>query len=331
MLKIACFLTGDNFKMVSQDTPYSKKKVIVLALSMLIPVIIWIINGFLLSHEIMQTPVAVAWISALVCGIMVFLIEKLVIMGKGNGFIGITRVLIGVIVAVLGSIAIDEVIFKDDIDTSVKKLKEDYKNEIKDQSVLAFDNLNDFQNIEQQIIRAQTVYDSAMASAVSETDGSRGTGKFGVGRVAKFKLGQAKIRKGELDELIVKKQDLLLVKDSVVNNAAIQAESNFKENGLLIRIKALFTLVTSDVWMAVIYFLFFALMVFFEMLVVILKRGMDKSNYELKLEMIEEIGRKRLEFMKGTTSPLLDPGVYMAGLEGARNSISKNASLYYNN
>ena len=115
MLKTASFLTGDNYKMLAADTPASKKKVVAMAIAMLVPVLIWIFNGFMLSFQVLQSGWGWAIITAIACGTIVFFIEKLIIMANGNKWLTFFRVCIGLIVALLGSIAIDEVIFKDDI------------------------------------------------------------------------------------------------------------------------------------------------------------------------------------------------------------------------
>ena len=117
MLKTASFLTGDNYKMLATDTPASKKKVVAMAIAMLVPVLIWIFNGFMLSFQVLQSGWGWAIVTAIACGTIVFFIEKLIIMANGNNWLTLFRVCIGLIVALLGSIAIDEVIFKDDINT----------------------------------------------------------------------------------------------------------------------------------------------------------------------------------------------------------------------
>jgi hypothetical protein len=55
MLKIACFLTGDNFQLVSIDTPASKKKITAMALAMILPITIWLSSSFLLAFEVIKT------------------------------------------------------------------------------------------------------------------------------------------------------------------------------------------------------------------------------------------------------------------------------------
>ena len=55
MLKTACFFTGDNYTLVAVDTPASKKKIVAMALAMMVPVLIWVFNGFMLSFQVLNT------------------------------------------------------------------------------------------------------------------------------------------------------------------------------------------------------------------------------------------------------------------------------------
>ena len=107
-----------------------------------------------------------------------------------------------------------------------------------------------------------------------------------------------------------------------------EAAVTFRENALLTRIKALFTIVVKDSYMLVTYILFTLLMFFFEFLVVILKLTWQKTNYERKIEMIEEIGQKRMEFLMRKDSPINDPGYFLPQLEESRKVLNKNISVF---
>jgi len=328
MLKTACSFTGDNYKLLSVDTPASKKKVVAMSIAMLVPVLIWVFNGFMLSSQVLKAGWGWALLTAVVCGSIVFLIEKLIIMAKGNKWLTFFRVSIGLVVALLGSIAIDEVIFSDDIDISVAEIKKDYILDAKRKAEKAFSNLNNIPELNNKLVDAQNKYDHAEAVAIAEAEGSKGTGKVGLGKVANYKDQKAQQRKQDLSFLENSQFILTAAKDSVVNQAQIKAGFSFNDHALLTRIKALFHLVAKDGYMLTVYILFTLLMFFFEFLVVILKLTWDKTNYERKLEMIEEIGIRRIEFLLGKNSPLTDPGNYLPQFEATRNSLGKPSSLY---
>jgi hypothetical protein len=308
MLKIACFITGDNYTMVANDTPASKKKIIAMAIAIALPVTIWLANGFILSRQVLKAGITSVIITSLICGTVIFVIEKLIIMAKGNGWLTLVRISIGLIVAILGSIALDEVIFKSEIDTGMPFLKQEYTTRIEDQTTTQFNKQHNYEGLENDIQQAQAKYDTALESAIKEADGTAGTKAKGVGRIATFKNKKADERKTELENLLKQKQALDGMRDSVLNIAQSNANASFDEHGLLVRVKALFNLVFSDNYMLIIYLLLTALMFFFEFIVVILKLTWKKTNYERKVELIEEIGQRRLEYLKQRNAQFADPG-----------------------
>ncbi len=328
MLKTACILTGDNYQLVAGETPASKKKVVAMALALMVPVLIWVFNGFMLSLQVLKAGLGWSILTASVCGAIVFLIEKLIIMANGNGWLTLFRICIGLIVSLLGSMAIDEVVFKDDVDISVAEIKEQAVSDARNAQDFEFRKLNHYGSLEKNISDAKEKYNDTEESALAEADGTKGTKTRGVGKIALLKNKKAEERKADRDNLLDQKKQLDNTKDSLVNLAGKKAETSFKEHALLTRIKALFQLVVKDGYMLGIYILFTLLMFFFEFLVVILKLTWKKTNYERKTEMIELIGQRRIEFLQNSNSPVNDPGNYLTQLSQARNSLQRNPSLF---
>lgn len=60
----------------------------------------------------------------------------------------------------------------------------------------------------------------------------------------------------------------------------------------------------------------------------IIKLTWNKTNYERRLEMIEEIGIRRIEFLLKKDSPAADPGYYLPQFEQARSAVKKNYTMY---
>lgn len=328
MLKTACILTGDNYQLLAGETPASKKKVVAMSLALMVPVLIWVFNGFMLSFQVLKAGFGWSILTAFICGVIVFVIEKLIIMANGNSWLTLVRICIGLIVSLLGSIAIDEVVFREDIDISVAEIKEQTIAKAKDTKDIEFRKLKQYGNLEKNIADAKQKFNSAEESALAEADGTKGTKTRGVGEITLLKNQKALERKADRNSLLAQKNLLDKAKDSLVNISGKKAESFFKEHALLTRIKALFHLVVRDNYMLSIYILFTLLMFFFEFLVVILKLTWKKTNYERKIEMIEYIGQRRMEYLQNNNSPLNDPGNFLPHLSQARNSLQKNSSLY---
>jgi hypothetical protein len=282
----------------------------------------------MLSYQVLQTGIVWAVITALACGTIVFFIEKLIVMANGNGWLTTFRICIGFIVAALGSIAVDEVVFKNDINISVAEIKANFIQEGKNKAATDFKKENGYENIDASILAAQANYDKAEKAVIDEADGTYGTGKKGAGNITKLKDKKASVRKADLTKLLEQKNKLEQDKNLAMQAAGDEVAASFNEHALLIRIKALFRLVVKDGYMLTTYILFTLLLFFFEFLVVILKHTWKKTNYEKKLEMIEEIGQRRMEYLQRKDSPLTDPGNYLSQFEMARQSVKKNSSLY---
>lgn len=291
MLRISSFLTGEDYSMLRNSTPLSKKKVHSLATVLLLPVIMWFATGFMLVSNVLGFGIATAIGVALFISLVIFLIERNIIMASGRGLI-IMRILIGLITALLGSIALDEVIFEHDIEQQLVLNKEEM---IKNRMIQA-DSLyaSDINNLRQEVESKKVVWYDALKKARQEADGTGGSGHVGVSAITRMKLGQAdELKKNYLaasDELNI----LVAKRDNEKHEITLNIEESFSSHALLLRIKALFDLVKADQYMLIVYILFTAFLFFIEFAVVLMKLGWKKTHYERKLLAMEIIGEKRL-------------------------------------
>jgi len=327
ILRIATAMTGEDYDMLSQDTPSSRKKVIGLAAAMTIPVMVWFLSGFMLAYNVLDKGLAVSLITATACALLVFLMEKLVVMSKGGVWMGVFRVCVGLVVAMLGSLAIDEVVFDEDIDHAVERLRSEQGIEASATASEDFKRLNGYGELEQRIKTAEERYEAAYEDVIGEANGTKGTLKRGVGDITRFKDKKALDRKSELDGLLRERDRLDATRTKYAESEKTKAMTEFTEKGLLTRIKALAGLIRTDGMMAFTYFLFTCLMLFVEFMVIIFKATWPKTNYERRLEMIEKIGERRMEVLMADQSPLYDPAYSGGEMREVRRITSKSGSL----
>jgi hypothetical protein len=293
MLKFNCLITGDDYNLLKTETPESRKKVSALVSMIFIPVTVWFAIGFMLVSNVLQGSTFNAVVVAITMSSLIFLIEKNIIMAHNSRSIKIFRYSLGAVIALLGAICIDEVAFKDDIDQKLFLMNKETIN----QNLNLIDN-----NYRVQLNKSQSDVDEksiswqqALNDAKKEADGSGGSGIKGVHAITKIKLATADALKQDYDNslsaLKVFKEKIALEKAETEKDI----KSSFKDGALLLRIKALFHLVFSDVFMAIIYLLFTALFFAMEFLVVFMKSAWPQTNYERRIELIEELGRKRME------------------------------------
>lgn len=123
MLKLFCFITGDNYQMVKNETPNSRKKVSVMATVLFIPVVLWFVNGYFMVTEILGGSLNGAILSGTVMALLIFLIERAVIMSVNNGWMAAFRIALDFIITSLGAIVLDEIVFHDDIQQQMVEIK----------------------------------------------------------------------------------------------------------------------------------------------------------------------------------------------------------------
>lgn len=328
MLKFNCHITGDDYNLLKIDTPESRKKVSALASVIFIPVIIWFANGFLMVSNVLQGSILSAFIVALILGSLIFLIEKNIIMAHNNRAIRIFRYSLGIVIALLGAVCLDEVVFKQDVDqqlfmmnkaTITKNLQmvdDSYKNELK--------------NAQTNVDSKYAVWQQSLNDAKREADGSGGSGMKGVHAITRIKLATADINKIDYEKA---ESALSILKDKITAEKAEtkkRVTASIKDGALLNRIKALFHLVFSDWYMSIIYLLFTAFLFAMEFLVVFLKGAWPMTNYERKLETIEIIGRKRMEKIIQNDLSQFEPGRVYHSYKNASEYLFKkgNTSLF---
>lgn len=326
MLRICCLLTGDDYQMVKNDTPASKRKIILLATCLCVPVILWFINGALIVHQVLLGSLPIAIATGTITAFIVFLIERAVIMSNGSKWIALFRVLLGLIVALLGSFSFDEVIFKGDIDQQVAINKDRMIQE----SVENFRRINNSERekIEKEATSRLQAWEEWQRKASDNAEGKNGV-PYGYGEVAKM---LERVTEEKKDDYNIAQSTLngfrssLKLKEETIKQQMADA---FGQHSLLIRIKAMFDLVGKDTWMLFIYLLFTLLLFFLEFLVVIIKISSEETNYERKVKAIERIGFERIEKLTRKDFILFDPTRVHPMVKAAKAAIEAPSPAFF--
>lgn len=116
-LKFGCFLTGYNYGIVRNSSEASAKTVKRYLSAMLIVSALWGFIGFAFTRRYLHGSYLLASLGSLIMIILVVQIERQIILtvGKNHWAFGF-RVAIGIIMAIIGSLILDQVIFKEDIE-----------------------------------------------------------------------------------------------------------------------------------------------------------------------------------------------------------------------
>ena len=123
MLKLCSILIGEDYKRTANFQPSGKRKILLLATSMMIPVLLWFTTAFLSSSIIMNNELGVSLVIGFIAALIIYLIERSIVLSNGGWLIATFRVLLGFAIASIGAIALDLVIFKNDVDNKVNVYK----------------------------------------------------------------------------------------------------------------------------------------------------------------------------------------------------------------
>jgi len=308
MLKFYCFLTGDDYNIVKDSTPLSKKKIKLYAVGLSIPVILWAVQSYLLVTEVLGKDISTAIIAMIICVAIIFAIEKSIIMSNGSKIIAVFRIFLGLTIAVIGSLVLDEVIFKNDIDT---QFADDKRESVENSMESIKNDLNvkiEAKDIEVKDNKEQ--WEKAELDAIKEADGTAGTGIPNVGRITQLKLQKAEEKRGYYERSSTEMNSMISSKDSVLNAYEEKLSISYSDASLLLRIKALFNMIGKDSAMKWSYIIFTIFIVLLESMVVIIKLCSADTLYEKKMKMIEQIGEKRMRMIQDNNAQVYDQVIF---------------------
>jgi len=295
MTKFNCFITGDDYKTLVNETLSSRKKINLLASTLWIPVVMWFCSTFLLCRNVLEIQMFMAVIAAVFVSSLIFMIERSIIMSNGSRLLYAFRIILGFLVASLGSLALDEVLFKNDIDIQMAEMKNELI--LENSRKVENEQLSNLNYLRKDKEAKFVAWQKASAKAQQEADGTGGSGQRGVSAITKLKLQQAAYLKSVYDLSLNKFNEFSVNLDAEKANSKQYIAGSFRENSLLMRIKAMFHLIFSDIAMLIVYFLITVFLFALEFIVVILKVTSQKTAYERKIEAIETIAAQKLQSM----------------------------------
>ncbi len=327
MNKFYSILIGENPEYTKTFQPASKRKIVLYATCLLVPVILWFINTYLLVRHVLEGSLLTAILAAFIAGLIIFLIERAILMSNGSKSIFWFRIVFGFIIASLGSISMDEVIFKHDIDNQVEIYRQAEIDNAASRAQKDFS--TQIANQETNVIIKRNEWNQALADAIGEADGTSGSRQKQVGRIALLKLDVAAKMEAAYDVESKKLELMVNNLDIAKTNAKIQAGSVFNGNALLIRIRAMFDLIANDSIMLVVYILFTLFFFGLEFLVVLIKIG-TKNSIDEDLEKARELLlRAKTKNAIERSELFIQPEHYVHSVQSANDLVKRNVSSIF--
>ena len=259
--KILINLVGEDQKVFSQQSPISKKKILSQSSLLLIPSILWFLIGCCISSVYFQTSTGISLTVGLFCALIVFIIDRSILISQVNRKIGIIRFFLAILMALLGGELLNLYLFKNDI--SQFKLEQEVS-ELKNKLLF-----NEFK------------YNSELNGQPNSS------GKSGFGPVAKEKKKLMEIARVKLNE-----------KEFQLKNMNTNGEVVYVERGLLDDTSTLLNLFKKKPFALVLYAVFSIILLLLELLVVLNKFWSSETAYEKAQKVYEDINKMELDLLQ---------------------------------
>jgi hypothetical protein len=289
-----CHVVGESPERASRFHISTIRRTKAFAIAIHIPVAIWAVTGYLIAYEVFKLSNTLSLLIAFGCAAMIYLVERLVISTPKVLIVNISRVAIGIVIALLGASAVDLVIFEREIQEqlSVSKreaLEASYDAEIMQQIKLVDRKKEDWLQLQH--------------TANCEANGTCGSKIRSTGPVYRELARQADFLRKEY--VLAQKQlnKLQDAKKSAIDEFSTNGTSE-NDAGLLNRLQALHDYTDRNRWAFVAWALFFTLVLFFELMVVFCKLVFSETVDD-ELETIREAisQKKARDYMEAVTNP----------------------------
>lgn len=265
------------------------------AIAIHIPVLMWAVMGYLVASRVFQQSGAIAVGISAMCAGLIYMVERIVLATPKSAAVNVIRVLIGLVISVLGASSVDLVIFEREITDQLQQTQE--------ASLRAEHDLLLAQH-QQKVEQIKADWLKAQEAANCEANGTCGSKVRSVGPVYRQLARQAEELRN--DYLVAQQQ---LEDQRRTNREALEKwreqPTDVTRAGLLVRVQALHDYTTQNPAALIAWVFFFALMLFFELMVVFCKIVFGETVDDKIDRIREQISEFQARtYMDAVTSPV---------------------------
>ena len=299
-LRLGCFLTGWNSKILAQCSEASYKHLKKYTAALLILMILWGFTGFCFAQRYVHAPLWGCILSAFVFITIIVQIERQIILTVGNNKVGVVfRLFIAIIMAFLGSAILDQVIFGEDIKRKMVEITDKQVTELLPIRLKVIDeklvelqlNIDSLDRmnlaLNNEIAKnptTKTVSTSTTYKNVLQEDGTYK--KIPETTVSTNPVANPRIKQVETNNLNLKRlrkqQDEYTIKKmEVENDLRKELSTNI---GFLEELHAMLELLKTRTEALIFYSIIFLFLVSLELFIVFSKMGDKKCDYDMIVE-----------------------------------------------
>lgn len=299
-LKLGCYVTGYNYIIIKNSSEASAKTVKKYLSAILIVSILWGFIGYSFASRYLHTGILGSSLVSIIMIVIVIQIERQIILSVGkNRLVPIFRTLIGIVMAIIGSVIIDQIIFREDVEKArISNLQAEVNSVLPektrelDYQITQLDSAILLKEAERSSVIDEITRKPFIKSATSETrhfqmqkNGNNGEKRDTLVKRTDLALNDVANPKASLLPDIENQINSLRSQKSEKENSKINIRQELEDElnsktGFLDELRILFSILLSS-WIAmVIWSMFFLFLMSLEVLVLVNKFGEEKTDYE---------------------------------------------------
>lgn len=306
--KFNCFITGFNYQLISSCSEEAKKMAKRYAGLLILISIIWFVIGFSFATRYLNLGTLGGVFMAIICVIAIILIERNIILSskKNNKGLVIFRIVLAIVMAIIGSLIIDQMMFAEDVDERriiviQQKVNTSFpikSKELKAQILQLNNQIKQFEYrrdlLSSDVSKNPTIKSFSSSSNVSSQGDSVTTRTLSVSSndIPNPKIEQLTNVQQQLTTsfglLKSKNNDLLQLRDE------LQKEFE-NRRGFLDELKILYDVVIESNLSIFVYIMWFIFFLAIEMFIVFSKIGETENDYHRLVQQQIDLHLRRLE------------------------------------
>ena len=319
-IKFGCFLTGYNYGIVRNSSEVAAKGVKRYTAALTIVCILWSFIGFSFTNRYLHGGTLGSIFGGLIFVVIIIQIERQIILSiNPSKWLYVFRGIIAAMMAIIGAIIIDQLIFKEDIDLEkitfiearVKKalvLKtEEIRNQIANLDTAVFKKeyersslIADIgKNPTSQVYATQSIIKSEKSTKFNEVTGRQETTETTapVKVTTSSNVANPKISLiAPLEETINSLRSKKLAKETALLNIRPELEKQISSKvGFLDELEVMYSLITRSRVALSVWLIWFIVLLGLEMFVLISKVNEKENDYEITVKHHMELQIKKLE------------------------------------
>jgi hypothetical protein len=323
-IKLGCFLTGYNYRMVINSSEITAMKVKQNLSAMLIVCILWSFIGFSFSQRYLRLELLGSMFGGVLACFIIIQIERQIILSVyHNRFLYAMRLFIALMMAVIGSVIIDQVIFKEDIekrqisliDKEVNKIFPIKSEELRLQTKYSDSTLSAKELVREKLsedlsknptIKIYSNQSSASPVVLTTTDSTDKVSSKATMMTTKS-TSSTSIANPKMEMLVALDKQIAeiriekLKKDADLLNLRSSVEKDLKSKvGFIDELKVLVGLINESIAAKAVWIIWFLILLGLELFILASKMGEKSNVFDQTLIHQEEVHKRKLALLSNS-------------------------------